>query len=104
MKQFLVLAVMVGSLLAWMAPGAVAQDSVTPAAGTTNALEELVGPVALYPDDLLSVLLPATTYPLQIVQADRWLKENMGNKDAVPPESWDDSVKALINYPILTNF
>ncbi len=96
MRQFLLLALMVSLPLAWLAPGAVAQDS--PAASAVG-LEELVGPVALYPDDLLSILLPATTYPLQIVQADRWIQENTGNKDAKPPDNWDDSVKAMINYP-----
>jgi len=53
----------------------------------------------LYPDDLLSIVLPSATFPLQIVEADRWIAQNKGNKDAKPKESWDDSVKALINYP-----
>ncbi len=62
-------------------------------------LEELVGRIALYPDDLLSIVLPGATFPLQIVEADRWIEQNKGNKEAKPKESWDDSVKALINYP-----
>jgi hypothetical protein len=62
-------------------------------------LEELVGPIALYPDDLLSITLQGSTYPLQIVEADRWIAANKGKKDAKPKDTWDDSVKALINYP-----
>lgn len=71
-----------------------AREALDPA-----ALEGLVGPVALYPDDLLSIVLPAATYPIQIVEADRWIQKNKGNEDAKPQESWDDSIKALINYP-----
>ena len=44
-------------------------------------------------------MLPGATFPLQIVEADRWIEQNKGNKEAKPKESWDDSVKALINYP-----
>src|SRR5262249_27257532 len=63
-------------------------------------LEALVAPVALYPDELLANLLAASTYPLEVVQADRWLKEHKSLKgDAlrveVDKQSWDDSVKAL---------
>ena len=80
-----------------------AQDPAPPAeaqpASGTAALEELVGRIALYPDDLLSIVLPAATFPLQIVEADRWLAENKGNDEAMPKESWDESIKALINYP-----
>ena len=73
-------------------------DAMQDPAGLTG-LEELIGPVALYPDDLLSIILPASTFPLQIVEADRWLRENKDNKDAQPKDAWDDSVKALLNYP-----
>ncbi len=62
-------------------------------------LEELVGPIALYPDDLVSIVLPASTYPLQIVQAARYLEEYETNSDLEPNEDWDDSVVALLNYP-----
>jgi len=59
-------------------------------------LEELLGPVALYPDDLLAIVLPASTFPLQIVQAARFRART---PDATPDEKWDDSVVALLNYP-----
>ncbi|MDJ0699224.1 MAG: DUF3300 domain-containing protein [Woeseiaceae bacterium] len=62
-------------------------------------LQELVGPIALYPDDLLAVVLPASTYPLQVIEAGRFLEELETNPDLEPNEEWDDSVVALINYP-----
>lgn len=62
-------------------------------------LEELVGPIALYPDDLLAIVLPASTYPLQIVQAARFLEQLEHDSSLQPDEDWDDSVVALLNYP-----
>lgn len=62
-------------------------------------LEELVGPIALYPDDLIGIVLPASSYPLQIVEAARYLEELETNPDLQPDEDWDDSVVALLNYP-----
>ncbi|MEX2494589.1 MAG: DUF3300 domain-containing protein [Woeseia sp.] len=62
-------------------------------------LEELVGPVALYPDNLLAVVLPASTYPLQLVQAARFLERLEEDSSLEPDESWDESVIALLNYP-----
>lgn len=62
-------------------------------------LAELVGPVALYPDEILGIVLPASTYPLQIVEAARFLDERASNPNAVPDDDWDDSVVALLNYP-----
>ncbi|WP_198964668.1 DUF3300 domain-containing protein [Bradyrhizobium sp. C9] len=63
-------------------------------------LEALAAPIALYPDSLLANVLAASTYPLEVVQADRWLKERKSLKgDALKAEvdkqAWDDSVKAL---------
>ena len=66
---------------------------------TATELEELVGPVALYPDDLLAIVLPASTYPLEIVQAARFLDEFEADSSLEPDESWDESVIALLNYP-----
>jgi Protein of unknown function (DUF3300) len=62
-------------------------------------LETLVGPVALYPDDLLAIVLPATTYPLQVVEAARFLEDLETNSALEPDEDWDDSIVALVNYP-----
>jgi hypothetical protein len=63
-------------------------------------LEALVAPIALYPDELLANVLAASTYPLEVVQADRWLKEHKtlkGDtlKKEVEKQSWDNSIKAL---------
>ena len=76
-------------------------------AGTTNAaaelsdeeLETLVSRVALYPDDLIGIILPASTNPLQIVQADRFLAKRKADPQAPVDESWDDAIKSLLNYP-----
>jgi hypothetical protein len=67
-------------------------------------LEALVAPIALYPDALLANMLAAATYPLEVVEADRWIKENKNLKgDALATEAskkgWDDSVKALTATP-----
>ena len=62
-------------------------------------LQDLVGPVALYPDDLLAIVLPAATYPLQIVQAARFLEDLNSNPSLEPNEDWDDSIVAVLNYP-----
>jgi hypothetical protein len=64
-----------------------------------SELEAIVGPVALYPDDLLAIVLPASTYPLQIVQALRFLEDLKSDPGLEPDENWDDSIVALLNYP-----
>jgi hypothetical protein len=75
-------------------------DALTAAAPlTATELEELVGPIALYPDDLLAIVLPASTYPLEIVQAARFLQELETDSSLKPDENWDESVAALVNYP-----
>jgi len=66
---------------------------------STVDLEELVGPIALYPDDLLAIVLPASAYPLQIVEAARFLEALEDDPSLKPDEDWDDSVVALTNYP-----
>jgi hypothetical protein len=66
---------------------------------STVDLEELVGPIALYPDDLLAIVLPASAYPLQIVDAARFLEELKSDPTLKPNPEWDDSVVALLNYP-----
>jgi hypothetical protein len=62
-------------------------------------IEELVGPIALYPDDLLAIVLPASTYPLQIVEAGRFLEDLEDDSSLEPDPDWDDSIVALLNYP-----
>ncbi|MEO0575709.1 MAG: DUF3300 domain-containing protein [Pseudomonadota bacterium] len=62
-------------------------------------LEDLVARVALYPDELLGIVLPASTYPLQIVEASRFLDARDRDDTLEPDPEWDDAVVALLNYP-----
>lgn len=67
-------------------------------------LDQMLAPVALYPDSLLSQMLMASTYPLEVVQAARWSRANPGlsGQDAVravEPMDWDPSVKSLTAFP-----
>ena len=66
---------------------------------TKGELQELVGPIALYPDDLLAIVLPAATYPLQVVLAARYLEEREADPGLKPDPDWDASIVALLNYP-----
>jgi hypothetical protein len=67
-------------------------------------LDALAAPIALYPDVLLVNVLAASTYPPEVVQADRWASEHTNLKgDAlkkdVDKQAWDESVKALVATP-----
>jgi hypothetical protein len=73
---------------------------------TPDEVDDLVAPIALYPDPLLSQILVAATYPLEIVQADQWLQRNPGLTgpaltQAVQQQNWDPSVQALVVFPDL---
>jgi len=81
-----------------------AQPADTDEKLTAAQLVSLVSPIALYPDTLLSQVLIASTYPLEVVEADRWLKGNKSLKgdalkSAVEKQKWDDSVKSLTATP-----
>jgi len=71
---------------------------------SAGELESLVGPIALYPDDLLGIVLDASAHPLQIVQAERFLEASKNNPNLTPDENWDESVVALLNYPEILEF
>jgi uncharacterized membrane protein YgcG len=67
-------------------------------------LDELLAPIALYPDALLAQILMASTYPLEVVEAARWQKSNPGLKekaleDALQKQTWDPAVKSLTAVP-----
>src|SRR5215831_9481329 len=62
-------------------------------------LRPLVAPIALYPDDLLAIVLPASTNATQIVEAARFLEKQRTDKNLKPNANWDPSILALINYP-----
>jgi len=101
------------NLLAYQAP----QATAPPAQASTQAppappytqqtaaqLQQLVAPIALYPDSLVAQILSASTFPEQVVEADRWVQANPDLKGdalgkAVDQQPWDPSVKALAAFP-----
>jgi len=71
-----------------------------------NQLDDLVAPIALYPDPLVSQILVASTYPLELVQASQWLQRNPGFTgaaltQAAQQQNWDPSIQALVVFPDL---
>ena len=69
-----------------------------------DQLDSLVAPIALYPDQLLSQTLVASTYPLEIIQLQQWLEKNKSLKDkalasAVQKQNWDPSIQAMAAFP-----
>jgi len=80
-------------------PAAPAQPALKPA-----ELDALVAPIALYPDALLANVLMASTYPLEVVRAERWVNQDKNLKEdalkaAAEKQAWDASVKALVAAP-----
>jgi hypothetical protein len=93
---FSALALTLGPTVLW------AQDSKKPF--TPEQLDQLLAPIALYPDALLSQTLMAATYPLEVVEAARWTQANPNLKgdaavQAVKSKDWDVSVKSLVAFP-----
>jgi uncharacterized membrane protein YgcG len=87
-----------------VAPLVRAQDAAQTASFKKEEIEQLVAPIALYPDALVAQILMASTYPLEIVQAARWAKANPNVKDkaledAMQKQPWDPSVKSLAAFP-----
>ncbi len=75
-----------------------------PAPFAQGELEQMLAPIALYPDALLSQMLMASTYPLEIVEAARWRKEHAALegealRNALQAQTWDESVKSLTAFP-----
>jgi hypothetical protein len=74
-------------------------DSYSP-----EELTQMLAPIALYPDALLSQILIASTYPIEVIEADRWVRQNSSLQgddldDALYEQEWDPSVKALCHFP-----
>ena len=108
-------------LSSWLlfAPGAIYATPIDQPSGqtisppveqqTAEELQQLVAPIAIYPDALVSQILAASTYPTEIVEADRWVQEHPNLKgkdlaDAVDQQPWDPSIKALTQFPsVLAN-
>jgi len=99
-------------LLLITAPAALAYQSYEPstqmpvqaAKQTPAQLQQLVAPIALYPDALIAQILAGATYPDQVVEADRWLQQNPDLKgqqlgQEVDGQPWDPSIKALTEFP-----
>jgi len=85
-------------------PGAWAQQPAQAPAVKQEELDQLLAPIALYPDSLVAQILMASTYPLEVVQADRFAKQNKNLKGdgltkALEAQTWDPSVKSLVNFP-----
>ena len=80
-------------------PPVQANPQVVPAM-SPEQIDQMTGPIALYPDPLLAELLPASTYPQQIQQAAQWLAYNPAPSDIlINMQPWDASIKALVHYP-----
>jgi len=86
--------------------GALAQspEGAPSTAFSKEQLDQLLAPVALYPDSLLTQILMASTYPLEVVKANNWVKQNKELKGdaltaALEKQEWDPSVKSLVNFP-----
>ena len=87
---------------------AFAQSAAQSANLTQPQLESLVSSIALYPDSLLSQMLMASTYPLEVAEASNWLRSNSHLKgdalqNALKPQTWDNSVKSLVTFPDALN-
>lgn len=102
-KVSLVLAVLF--IAAFIIPhGAYSQGPPTQPAFKAEELQQILAPIALYPDALIAQILMASTYPLEIVQAARWVSQNKNLTGdaltkALEKQSWDPSVKSLVNFP-----
>src|SRR5208337_3655182 len=96
---------LIGVLVVMLVPfGAFGQDAGPAGTIGPQELDQMLAPIALYPDSLLAQVLIAATYPDQVTEADRWMKANPNLKgdalnDALDKMDWDLSVKALAPFP-----
>jgi Protein of unknown function (DUF3300) len=100
-RSMTTVAVLIASLFTppLFAQAPAAAPATATASYSAEQLDKLVGPIALYPDDLIGIILPASTNPLQLVQADRYLDKRKTDPKLAVNEQWDDAVKSLLNYP-----
>ena len=75
------------------------KDATDAVVAESDDVRALVAPVALYPDPILALVLQASTLPLQVVQADRFLDRRAKDANLQPDPDWDKSIIALLNYP-----
>ncbi len=72
---------------------------------SAGQIDDLVAPIALYPDALLAQLLPASTYPQQVTLAAQWLQYNPNPSEIViEMQNWDASIKAMVHYPTVLQY
>jgi len=81
-----------------------AQPPAPPVQHSSQELQQLIAPIALYPDALVAQILAASTYPTEIVEADRWMQSHSSLKGEelakeVDKQDWDPSVKAMAQFP-----
>ena len=109
--MFRILAGTLASLILGASSGVHGEGEVQPAPQaaaplTAEQLDQMLAPIALYPDPLVAQILMAATYPLEVVEADRWIQQP-GNAalqggqltDALEQQPWDPSVKSLVPFP-----
>jgi hypothetical protein len=105
MKKTLIKSLAIFLTLLLIAPqGVMAQSESGDKPFKQEELDQLLAPIALYPDSLLAQIFMASTYPLEVVQAGKWAKANQNLKGdalaaALEKEKWDPSVKSLVNFP-----
>ena len=96
-------------ILSWSFAAFAAEPAAQPAAAPPPSappkysaadLEKLAAPIAMHPDPLVAIILPASVYPLEIVQAARFVQDT-NNVPKVDEQSWDDNVKAVAKFPDL---
>ncbi len=80
-------------------PAAATAVEAAPEPLTAEELEVLVARIALYPDTLVALIASASLYPLQIVEAGRYLDKRAADASLQPKDDWDGSVISLLNYP-----
>jgi hypothetical protein len=98
-----ILACLIAALLV-APPGLIAHQAEQAAVFKQEELDQLLAPIALYPDSLIAQILMGSTFPLEVVQADRFAKQNANLKGdaltkALESQNWDPSVKSLVNFP-----
>ncbi len=116
LKRSVTLLVMLSLVLATAPVGSAYQTDesavpapIQPAQQSPEQLQQLVAPIALYPDALVAQILAASTSPAEVVEADRWIQQHPDLKgqqlgEEVDTQPWDPSVKALTQFPsVLAN-
>jgi hypothetical protein len=95
--RFIFLALFLAASVFAAASASVPSAAISAPSLASDQLAKLLGPIALYPDPLIALMLPASTVPLDVVLAARYFNQN-GDPARVDEQPWDDSVKGLAHY------